>query len=94
MPRHLANIRPSFIVRVGGEVRDGQVDDVAIEGIFMEVPVSHEVFNAVYTTVDLLDGVDTYDGNVIRLLENIQAAMSMEPVTSLLVKEVSDGPTS
>lgn len=94
MPRHLANIRPSIIVRIGGEVHGGQVDDVAIEGIFMEVPTKHEVFKEVYTTVDLLSGVDTFDANVIRLLENVQAAMDLEPVTSLLVREVSNGPTS
>lgn len=92
MPRHLASLRPTIIVRVAGEVHDGKVNDVVIDGLYAEVPTKHEVFKEVYTTVDLLAGVDTFDANIIKLLENIQAAMGAEPETSLLVSdEVSNG---
>jgi hypothetical protein len=98
MPRLLANIRPTFIVRVGGEVDGQNVNDVAIEGLYMEVAFiplvdGRNVFHpGVVTTVDILHGVDTFDANVIRLLENIQAALDTEPATALLVTdEVSDG---
>jgi hypothetical protein len=84
MPRHFANLRPIFVVRVGGDVSGRNVSDVAIEGLFMEVAGSHAIFKEVYTTCDLLRGVDTYDANVIRLLENIQAALALEPSLALL----------
>lgn len=91
MPRHLDNVRPIIIVRVGGEVHDGKVTDVAIEGIFAEVPARSGVFNEVYTTVDLLSGVDTYDANIIKFLENIQNALGFEPAVLLLTDEVAHG---
>lgn len=85
MPRNLASIRPTFIVRMGGDVSGRAVSDVAIEGLYMEVHEPSPIFKDVYTTVDLLRGVDTYDANIIQFLENIQEALAREPETSLLL---------
>lgn len=95
MPRLLADVRPSFVVRVAGEVDGLGVTDIAIDGLSIEVPGRNLAGENVVHSYDILEGVDTYDANIIRFLENLQAAME-EEVTFFLKhpREVSNGPTS
>lgn len=85
---------------MGGDVRGRVVSDVAIEGLYIEL-VIYEVKTRLpgdtaargitTTTFDLLAGVDTYDANVIRVLENLQRALGSEPEQALLMTDEVEG---
>lgn len=61
--------------------REVHIDDLAIDGLSFQKLVKLENGQKpghYLAVLNLLDGVDTFDANVIRLLENILAAVEVE----------------
>lgn len=90
MPRALVNIRPIIVVRVAGDVEGSRISDLVIDGLSIEVPTSLK--DGAPFVMDLLTNVNTWDGEIIQLLENIRKAVEPEALYMLpLSDEVANG---
>lgn len=71
--------------------REVHVDDVAVEGLSFDTHIRPTDLSAAprrIASTNLLEGVDTFDANIIRFLENILAAVR-DDAEEALVKDPS-----